>query len=95
MSYTVTFSEAVTGVTAGDFAVVTSGSVTASSPVTVSGTGSVYTVTVNGVSGTGTLGLNLVDNGTIRDADGNPLLPSNFVDRVPGPDHLRHRQPTL
>src|SRR5262249_43644904 len=34
---------------------------------------SVYTVTVTGISGTGTLALSLVDNGSIRDLAGNPL----------------------
>ena len=30
-------------------------------------------MTVNGIAGTGTLGLNLVDNGTVKDLAGNPL----------------------
>jgi hypothetical protein len=73
VSYTVTFSEPVTGVDAGDFALALNG-VTASTPVVVSGSSASYTVTVNGVSGTGTLGLNLVDNGSIHDLAGNPLI---------------------
>ncbi|HEY8748037.1 MAG TPA: FG-GAP-like repeat-containing protein, partial [Tepidisphaeraceae bacterium] len=40
----------------------------ATTPVVVSGSGAVYTVTVNGITGGGSLGLNLVDNGTIQDA---------------------------
>ena len=38
---------------------------------------SVYTVTISGIMGNGTLGLNLVDNGSIRDLAGNPLVQSN------------------
>jgi hypothetical protein len=74
LSFTVTFNEPVTGVNPGDFALALSG-VAASTPVLVSGTGAVYTVTVTGVFGSGTLGLNLVDNGSIKDAAGNPLQP--------------------
>jgi hypothetical protein len=74
VSYTVTFSEPVTGVDAGDFALVLNG-LTASAPVVTPVSGSVYTVTIGGISGAGTLGLNLVDNGTIKDAAGNPLQP--------------------
>jgi hypothetical protein len=73
VTYTVTFSKAVTGVDPTDFQVVTTGGVAASNPVTVSGSGAVYMVTINGITGTGTLGLNLVDDGTIRDLAGNPL----------------------
>ncbi len=70
VTYTVTFSEAVTGVNTSDFAVTTSG--TASGAVTnVSGSFAAYTVTVSGISGTGTLRLDL-NNGTgIQDAAGN------------------------
>jgi FG-GAP-like repeat len=35
--------------------------------------GAVYTVAVSGIAGNGTLGLNLVDNGSIRDLAGNGL----------------------
>jgi hypothetical protein len=72
VSFAVTFSEAVTGVDATDFALVRNG-VTASTPVVVSGSGASYTVTVNNVSGNGTLGLNLVDDGSIKDAAGHKL----------------------
>jgi len=70
VTYTVTFTEAVTGVNDGDFAVTTTG--TASGAVTnVSGDFAAYTVTVSGISGTGTLRLDL-ENGTgIQDAAGN------------------------
>jgi hypothetical protein len=70
--FTVTFSEPVTGVDAGDFQVAGSG-VSGATVGTVSGGGNVYTVTVNTGSGDGTVGLNLIDNDTIRDSDLNPL----------------------
>jgi hypothetical protein len=75
--FTVTFSEPVTGVAPSDFALALTGSVTATTPVVVSGSGAVYTVKVSGISGAGTLGLNLVDNGTIHDLAGNPLTHQN------------------
>jgi hypothetical protein len=68
--FRVTFSEPVTGVDATDFQVVRTGSVS-SVTVSVSGSGATYTVTVSGVSGAGTLGLNLSDD-TIRDILTNP-----------------------
>lgn len=73
MRWRVAFSEPVTGVDGGDFAPVLSGGTT-SGGLSVIGSGSTYTVTVSGVSGPGTIGLNLVDNGTIRDVAGNPLV---------------------
>ena len=48
--------------------------------------GSVYTVTVSGITGNGALGLNLVDNGTIHDLAGNPLTQQN------GPTSLESQQ---
>jgi len=72
-TFTVTFSEAVTGVDASDFVAVTSG--IADTGITVTPvSGSVYTVTVNGVTGDGTLGLNLKASGTgIADTVGNAI----------------------
>jgi hypothetical protein len=74
--FTVTFSESVTGVASNDFALALNG-VTATTPVAVSGSGAIYTVTVTGIVGTGSLGLNLVDNGAIHDVAGNPLTQQN------------------
>jgi hypothetical protein len=72
VSWTVTFSESVTGVDVGDFALVKTG--LASAGLTgVSGSGSVYTVSSSTGSGDGTLGLNLVDNDSIADSVGNKL----------------------
>ena len=71
VQYTVTFSESVTNVLAADFTLSSDG--VAGTIASVSGSGSTYTVTVNNVSGNGTLGLNLVDNDSITDSSGNPL----------------------
>ena len=73
VTYAVTFSTPVTGVVAGDFVAVPLGGASYIGPLVVAGSGAAYTVTVNGISGNGTLGLNLVDNGAIHDLAGNPL----------------------
>ena len=74
VSFTVTFSGPVTGVDATDFQVVTDPGVTASPTVFVAPvSAAVYNVGVFGISGTGTLGLNLVDDGSIRDASNQRL----------------------
>lgn len=73
VSWTVTFSEPVTGVDAADFALVPGGGVSGTSITSVTGSGLVWTVTANPGVNTGTLGLNLVDNDTIIDAAGNRL----------------------
>lgn len=73
VSYTVTFSEAVTGVTADDFALFRVGNIqgTISS---LTGSGATYTVTVSGITGDGTLRLDLKNAGTnIVDAAGNAI----------------------
>ncbi|PYC20265.1 pyrrolo-quinoline quinone [Pseudomonas mosselii] len=73
--FTVTFSEQVNGVDLADFTLVASGSASG----TLSGLqalgGGVYVITVSGVSGTGTLGLNLNGSATgITDVAGNALV---------------------
>src|SRR5262249_34563511 len=70
--FTVTFSESVTGVDSGDFALTTAG-VSGASITNVSGSGSSYTVTVNTGSGDGTIRLDVTDNDSITDAATNPL----------------------
>jgi VCBS repeat-containing protein len=64
ISYAVTFSEAVTGVDASDFLLTTTGSASGSIVNPISGSGTTYTVTVNGLSGDGTLRLDLKSSGT-------------------------------
>jgi VCBS repeat-containing protein len=73
-AFTVTFSESVTGVVASDFTAVTGGTVTDGGGISVSGSGASYTVTVGGVTGDGTLGLDLNSSGTgIADLAGNAI----------------------
>lgn len=72
VTWTVTFSEAVTGVDASDFSLVEAG-LSGSVITGVTGSGGSRTVTATVGSGDGTLGLNLVDNDTIRDALNLPL----------------------
>ncbi|MEA5097069.1 MAG: DUF6701 domain-containing protein [Burkholderiaceae bacterium] len=76
VSWTVTFNRSVTGVDASDFSLVTTGTVSGASITSVSGSGTTWTVTANtGSGGTdgGTLGLNLVDDDTIVDANNRKL----------------------
>ena len=69
-----TFSESVTGVDATDFVLATGGGLGGTSAITdVAGGGSQFTVTASAGTGNGTLGLNLVDNDSIKDAAGNRL----------------------
>ena len=79
VSYTVTFSEPVTGVDAADFQLVFAGTVAAASTQVTPVSGAVYTFAISGITGDGTLGLNLVDNGSIVDAASNPLTQSNAL----------------
>ncbi|MEW5830008.1 MAG: DNRLRE domain-containing protein [Chloroflexota bacterium] len=71
VQFTVTFSEAVTGVDKTDFSL--SPTVTGAAVSTVAGSGATYTVTVSTGTGSGTLKLNVLDDDTIKDADLNPL----------------------
>ncbi|MFH2102560.1 MAG: sortase [Chloroflexota bacterium] len=72
VTFSVTFSENVTGVDTTDFSLTTTG-VSGASVTNVSGSGSTYTVTVNTGSGSGTLRLDVVDDDSIVDAVSNPL----------------------
>jgi MSHA biogenesis protein MshQ len=73
VSWTVTFSESVTGVDAADFSLVQSGGVSGAGITSVTGSGTTWTVTANTGIGLGSLGLNLVDNDSILDAPNNRL----------------------
>ncbi len=79
VDWTVTFSEAVTGVDISDYALVVSG-LGGSSIASITGGPIVYTVTANTGFGIGTLGLNLVDDDTILNAAGVPLAGVATVD---------------
>ena len=72
VDFTVTFSEAVSGVDATDFSLTTTG-VTGTSISGVSGSGDTYTVTVDTGSGNGTIRLDVVDDDSIADGASNPL----------------------
>lgn len=73
VSWTVTFSESVTGVDAADFALDQAGGVSGAGITLVTGGGTSWTVTASTGIGNGTLGLNLVDDDSIVDDVSNPL----------------------
>jgi len=73
VSFTVTFSEAVSGVDAGDFALTTTGSLSDSLVANISGAEATYTVLVATGSGDGGLRLDLIDDDSILNASGIPL----------------------
>src|SRR5918995_1449474 len=91
VSWTVQFNESVSGVDAADFGVTTTGTISGASVSSVSpaGPASSYTVTASTGSGSGSIGLNLVDDNSIKDAATNPLGTSSgagdggFLDRAP------------
>jgi hypothetical protein len=74
VNFTVTFSESVTGVDVSDFSLTKTG-VSGATVSGVSGSGSVYTVTVNTaplVSGAGTIRLDVPAGAAVTDLAGNP-----------------------
>ena len=72
--YTATFSAPVTGVDLTDFRTVLSGAVKVLDGISVSAVSStVYTITVDGIRGQGTVGLTFVDDGSVRGTDGTGL----------------------
>jgi hypothetical protein len=73
VNFAVTFSEAVSGVDAGDFALMTTGDVNGTSVTNVSGSGNAYAVTVNTGSGDGGLRLDVLDDDSILNASEIPL----------------------
>src|SRR5207244_562155 len=70
--FAVSFSEAVSGVDAGDFALTTGGT-SGASIASLSGSGASYTVTVATGTGDGAIRLDLIDDDSIADAAGNVL----------------------
>jgi hypothetical protein len=77
VNFTITFSKPVTGVDATDFQPVATGTVATALTQVTPVSGSVYTVTVSGITGNGTLGLNVVNNSNIRDLAGNSFAQGN------------------
>ena len=73
VDFTVSFSEAVTGVDTGDFALTTTGSLSGASIAYINGSENTYTVTVNTGNGDGGLRLDVLDDDSILNASGVPL----------------------
>ena len=73
VAFIITFSEAVSGVDVGDFALTTTDSISGASVTGVSGTGSTYTITVSTGTGFGTLRLDVPATASITDLEGNGL----------------------
>ena len=82
-----TFNEPVTGVNPTDFALALGPTVGTTLTQVTPVSASVYNVTVSGITGNGTLGLNLVDNGSIRDLAGDGLVQPNAPPSFLHPDH--------
>ncbi len=70
MQWTVNLSEPVTGLTASDFAL--TGANSSGTISSVTGNGSSYTVTVTGVSGSGTIGVSFVDDDSVKNTFNTP-----------------------
>ncbi len=79
VDFTVTFSESVTGVDAGDFALTKTGTISGEAITGVSGGPTAYTLTVNTGSGDGTLRLDVPASATITDLVGNPLASLPYI----------------
>jgi hypothetical protein len=73
VNFTLTFTDAVTGVDPNDFVLTTTDTLAGTSVVGVSGSGNTYTVTVATGTGNGNLRLDLIDDDTIVDSLGHPL----------------------
>ncbi|MBK3802197.1 DUF4347 domain-containing protein, partial [Azospirillum brasilense] len=74
VTYTVTFSEGVSGVDSSDFTLATTGTASGTIGTVTQVSASVYTVSITGISGAGTLGLNLKGTGTgIKDTANNDI----------------------
>jgi len=71
--FKVKFSEYVTGVDVSDFQLVTTGTIAGAAITGITGGGDTYVVSVNPGSGMGTIQLNLIDNDSIADGNGNLL----------------------
>lgn len=73
VGFTVTFSGNVTGLSAANFALATTGGVSGASISSVSGSGASYVVAVNTGTGSGTLGLNLSNSAGLSPSISTPL----------------------
>jgi Tol biopolymer transport system component len=86
VTFSVDFSEDVTGIDASDFALDLTGTVAANATVTVGNAGdaddSTWTVTVDTITGTGTLGLDIAGASDITDLVGNAVDTTPTTDEV-------------
>ncbi len=73
VDFTIAFSEPVTGVTADDFVITTTGAISGAFVAEILSSGSDYIVAVNTGSGNGTIRLDLIDNDSIVDGQGEFL----------------------
>jgi surface-anchored protein len=81
--FSVQFTDAVTGVDASDFAVVSNaGDLTGATIQSVTGSGNLYEVTVTTGTGSGTLGLRVLTDSTIVNSGGFPLAREYFGGQV-------------
>ncbi|MCY0911035.1 Ig-like domain-containing protein [Massilia antarctica] len=92
VSYTVTFSQSVTGVDASDFTLVTNGSA-AAGIASLTGSGASYTVTVNGLAGDGSVRLNLNASGTGIQNAGNVAIANGYDAAKPMCSTIPRRRP--
>ncbi len=73
VDFTVTFNESVSGIDTGDFTLATTGTASGTIASVSAASGTSITVTVNTITGDGTLGLNLTDNDSIVNGMSVPL----------------------
>jgi hypothetical protein len=75
IGFRIGFSEAVTGVDAGDFILTTTGGITGVTitAIGLEGAGNTYLIVISTGSGNGTVRLDLIDNDSIMDSGGHPL----------------------
>ena len=73
LSFTVTFSESVTGVDEMDFLIDAMGGIAGASVTGGSSGGDTYTVVIDTGTGDGTISVELIDNDSIVDSDSDPL----------------------
>jgi len=78
LDYTVTFDQSVTGVDVSDFSLTGSGTATGSI-ASISGSGASYTITVNNISGDGTLRLDLNGSGTGIQSGSSVAIASGYT----------------
>ena len=94
--YTVTFSKGVTGVDPSDFILTSTGTAGGTIASVTAVDGGVYTVTVTGITGDGTIRLDLKTSGTgIADAGGNAISAGFTSGQTYTFDHTAPAAPTL